>query len=67
MPEPPVHVEDLADYIEKIRGGILFNEDIEGIASLPPVAEQHFLMALSHLEIAQREFKLANYHRMRRS
>lgn len=54
-------LEEQAGAIEVLRREILCQEnDHEG-----PFAEQHYLSALAHLELAQRELTLAHYHSVR--
>ena len=52
----------LSATIEKLRLTILFEYESAGI---PPMAEQHFLIALAHLETAGRTMKLASYTYMK--
>lgn len=51
---------DLAERLEKLRAECLF----EGDVALPPMAEQHYLLAISAIEQAQRFAKLAHYNLM---
>ena len=63
--DKPFTPETLADYakqIEDMRNRLLFESDDAGADA---VAEQHFLVALGHLELAHRAMKLANLAQMR--
>lgn len=60
MVESPKH---LAEETDSFRMRILFGGD--GTTVLTPIAEQHFLLAVSQLESAERFFKIAHYHLMR--
>lgn len=56
-----LELEKVAGTVETLRNEILFTDnDHEG-----PLAEQHLLSAIAHLEIAQRELMLAHYHSVR--
>jgi len=55
-PFTPETLEAYAKLTEDLRGHCLFSIDV---AAANSEAEQQFLMALSHLELAQRHFKLA--------
>jgi hypothetical protein len=52
----PETLREYAKQTETLRTGALFDVDDAGA---DPEAEQYFLMALSHLENAQRAFTLA--------
>lgn len=55
--------QELANEAEKLANDALFGE---GSTVLPPMAEQHFLLAIAALNQAQAHFKLANYHLIRK-
>ena len=61
-PFTPELLESLAKHVEDFRADTLFGVD-GGCAE--PFAEQHYLAALAHLELAHREFMLAMYHQRR--
>ena len=50
--------DDLEKRVEELRNDALFDE---GDTVLTPIAEQHYLLAVSALETAMRHFKLAGY------
>ena len=52
--------EDLANAARNLRVKALIEDD----AAMPPMAEQHHLLALGALEQAERFAKLAHYHLM---
>lgn len=53
--------EKLSIDIEELKYDISFRTASDGI---DPFAEQHFLAALAHLELAAREMMLAHYYQM---
>ena len=56
-----LELEILAKQVEALRGEMLFEDnDHEGM-----IAEQHYLSAVAHLELAQRALMLAHVHSMR--
>lgn len=60
----PATLEAAAKYIEKLRTDFLFGgADDPGAPNL--LAEQYFLLALSALEQAEHNMKLASYHQAR--
>ena len=63
--------EELAGEIKDFRLTLLNENPIfekaRGVpVGFPPIAEQHLLMAMTHLEQAERNVRLAIYHYMRR-
>lgn len=59
---PPETLDDLISAIVVLKKDLLCSEAIEG---LHPIAEQHTLLALDHINAALRNATLANYHQMR--
>ena len=49
---------------EKLHHDILFGTDVNG-SGADPLAEQEYLVALSHLELAMRHFTMARTHQVR--
>lgn len=59
----PEDMASMAQGIESFRMSFLLDVDGDWMS---PIAEQHFLLALSSLEQAQRFMRLANYFQMRK-
>ena len=61
---------DLAERIGKLRVDLLFDEpeseDGFQIECLTPLAEQQYLLAIGHLELAQRFMKMCAYYLARK-
>lgn len=57
------HISDCIGLIKAIRVDILTNPEGES-ESLPPRAQQDWLSALAHLELAAIEMQRCDYHRM---
>jgi hypothetical protein len=58
----------MADAVRKRREDYLFHEDRDDDAGDwlgDPMAEQEFLAALAHLELAERALRRAGYHQTR--
>jgi hypothetical protein len=51
-------LEESVKAVETLRGQLLFDGALD---ALPPITEQHYLLALSALEQAQRHLTLALY------
>lgn len=56
------HLENIAKAIQDLREDLLFEYESAGMA---PMAESQFMKALSFLELAEQEIRLANYHQIR--
>lgn len=56
------HLEEISEMVGDLRHDLLFSFDEAGMEA---VAEQHFLAAISFLEQAQIQVKLAHIHQMR--
>ena len=52
----------MAKYIEDIKGDFLFSFDEDGMA---PISTQHYLVAISNLELAILNLKLAHFHQIK--
>ena len=61
---PPDTLAQAIAEIHDLRIRLLGNDNGE-FASLPPMAEEHFIGCVAFLELSKREMTLANYCRMR--
>lgn len=55
-------LNSMAQFMGKIKGDFLFGMDEDGMA---PIATQHYLAALGHLELAIRSLKIAHFHQIK--
>ena len=60
-PFTPETLRSYARMVEDLRHGFMFDTDDAGAS---PLAEQHYLVAMSYLELAQRAFSIAEIHQM---
>lgn len=57
---------EASEKIGDLRASLLTDEDgDDATEALPPMAEQHYMLALAALETAQRQMKLVDYCNMR--
>ena len=62
-PFTPATLQDYAKRADALHKDILFGTD--GNSGADPLAEQEYLIALSHLELAHRHFTMARFHQVR--
>ena len=55
-------LDSMATTLEEIKDNFLFEMDEDGMA---PIATQHYLASLGHLELAIRSLKIAHFHQMK--
>lgn len=60
----PEAIQELIDRVKQLRTDALFDDETDS-GTLPPVAEQLFILALNDLDTAVRHLTLALYARRR--